>query len=240
MFCMDPKLENQSTCPEARGGNPEHEPEAKRRKFANFHARFAQVLRSQKYDGSLQKMTQMLLVKFGKTRDHRESVTSVVEKLADRKDMCTPQNNDEKWADMFRDTVFVDVNGGNELDKNLVIEARKTEMEFFRKMAVYRKVPKSEVMRQGGKIISTRWIDTDKGYRGNPNYRSMLVAREIKKDKRQDLFSGHPAARDFKVAGGRLCQRSEASRAFEDSNLRRQQGVLLRARDATPLHQYTR
>ena len=33
---------------------------------------------------------------------------------------------------MFRDTVFVDdVNGGNELDMNLVIEARKTEMEFF-------------------------------------------------------------------------------------------------------------
>ena len=30
--------------------------------------------------------------------------------------------------------MFVDdVNGGNELDKNLVIEARKTEMEFFKK-----------------------------------------------------------------------------------------------------------
>ena len=104
--------------------------------------------------------------------------------------MCTPHNNDEKWADMFRDTVFVDdVNGGDELDKNLVIEARKTEMEFFKKMAVYCKDPKSEIKRQGGKIISTRWIDTDKGNRGNPNCRSRLVAREIKKDKRQDLFS---------------------------------------------------
>ena len=51
---------------------------------------------------------------------------------------------------------------------------------------------------------------------------------------------GHPAARDFKVAGGRLCQRSEASQAFEDWNLRREQGVLLRARDATPLHHYAR
>ena len=74
-----------------------------------------------------------------------------------------------------------------------------TEMEFFKKMAVYRKVPKSEVKRQGGKIISTLWIDTDKGYRGNPNYRSRLVAREIKKDKRQDLFSATPPLETSKL-----------------------------------------
>ena len=148
-------------------GNLEHEPEAKRRKLANVHrseARLTQVLRLQKYDGSLQKVTKMLLdLEFGKTKDHHENVTSIVEKLADRKDMC----NDEKWADMFRDTVFVDdVSGGNEMDKHLVIEARKTEMEFFEKMAVYRKDPRSEVKKQGGKIISTRWVDTDKGYMG--------------------------------------------------------------------------
>ena len=118
-------------------GNLGHESEAKRRKLANFHrskARFTQVLRLQKYDGSVQKVTKMLLdLEFGKMKDHHEDVTSIVEKLADRKDMCTP-HDDEKWADMFRDTVFVgDVNGGNELDKHLVIEARKTEMEFFKK-----------------------------------------------------------------------------------------------------------
>ena len=74
-------------------------------------------------DGSLQKMTEMLLdLEFGKTRDHRENVTSIIESLADRKDMCTSHSDDEKWAHMFRDTVFVDnVNGGNELDTHLVI-----------------------------------------------------------------------------------------------------------------------
>ena len=117
-------------------GNLEHEPEAKRRKLANVHrskARFTQVLRLQKYDGSLQKMTKMLLdLEFGKARDHRESVTSIIENLADLKDMCTPHDDDEKWADMCRDTVFVDdVNGGSELDKHLAIEARKTELEFL-------------------------------------------------------------------------------------------------------------
>ena len=80
-------------------GNLEHEPEAKRRKLANVHRsqpRFTQVLRLQKYDGSLQKVTKMLLdLEFGKTKDHHENVTSIVEKLADRKDMCTPHDDDE-------------------------------------------------------------------------------------------------------------------------------------------------
>ena len=92
---------------------------------------------------------------------NHENVTGIVEKLADRKDMCTQHDDDEKWADTFGDTVFVDdVNGGNELDKHL--EDRKTEMEFFKKVAVHRKVPRSEVKKQGGKIISTRWVDTDR------------------------------------------------------------------------------
>ena len=92
----------------------------------------------------------LLDLEFGKTKDHHLNVTSIVEKLADRKDMCTPHDDDAKWADMFRDTDIVDyVNGGDELDKHLVIEARKTEMEFFKKMAVHRKVPRSEVKKTG-------------------------------------------------------------------------------------------
>ena len=139
-------------------------------------------------------------MEFGKTKDHHENVTSIIETLADWKDMCIPHDDDEKWADMFRDTVFVDdVNGGKELDKHLVIQARKTEMEFFKRMAVYRKVPKSEVKKQGGKIISARWVDKDKGYRGNANYLSRLVAMEIKKDKRQDLFSATPPLETLKL-----------------------------------------
>ena len=43
----------------------------------------------------------LLDLEFGKTKDHHEDVTSIVEKLADRRDMCTPHDDDEKWADMF-------------------------------------------------------------------------------------------------------------------------------------------
>ena len=43
-----------------------------------------------------------------------------------------------------------------------------------------------------GKLIKTRWIDTDKGDAENPNYRSRLVGREIKTDERPDLFAATP------------------------------------------------
>ena len=46
--------------------------------------------------------------------------------------------------------------------------------------------------KDGCKIISTRWIDTNKGDSENPNYRSRLVGREIKTDSRLDLFSATP------------------------------------------------
>ena len=99
-------------------GKLEHEPEAKRRKLANVHrskAIFTKVLNSQKYGGSLQNMTEMLLdLELGKERDHGENVTSIIQKLADQKDMFTLHDDD--------------VNGGNGLEKHLVMEARKTEM----------------------------------------------------------------------------------------------------------------
>ena len=42
------------------------------------------------------------------------------------------------------------------------------------------------------KVITTRWIDIDKGDDENPNYRARLVGREIKTDERLDLFVATP------------------------------------------------
>ena len=56
-------------------------------------------------------------------------------------------------------------------------------------MGVYSKVDNSDVQKHNGKVITTRWIDTDKGQGA---YRSRFVGREIKKDKRQDVFSPTP------------------------------------------------
>ena len=59
-------------------------------------------------------------------------------------------------------------------------------------MEAYSKVPRGEAKKCGAKIIATRWIDVNKGDRGNRDYRSRLVGREIKRDQRPDLFVATP------------------------------------------------
>ena len=53
---------------------------------------------------------------------------------------------------------------------------------------MYEKVPIEECWANTGKDqIGTRWVDVNKGDDVNPEYRSRLVAQEIKRDKREDL-----------------------------------------------------
>ena len=47
-------------------------------------------------------------------------------------------------------------------------------------------------MPPGAKLFTTKWVDTDKGTKEEPNYRSRLVGREIKTDHRPDLFAATP------------------------------------------------
>ena len=87
---------------------------------------------------------------------------------------------------------YDDVTGGRLCDREAA-EARKKEIEYFRKMQVYVKVPKDECWQKTGKApIKTRWIDINKGDERIRNYRSRLVGKEIKKDNRKDLFAATP------------------------------------------------
>ncbi len=47
--------------------------------------------------------------------------------------------------------------------------------------------------------IKVRWIDINKGDTENPEYRSRLVAKEIKKDSREDLFAATPPLEALKI-----------------------------------------
>ena len=49
------------------------------------------------------------------------------------------------------------------------------------------------------KIISTKWLDVNKGDSVNPNYRARLVGREIARDKRDDLFAATPPLESLRV-----------------------------------------
>ena len=71
--------------------------------------------------------------------------------------------------------------------------ARAEEIKIFNQYSVYTKVPWEEAKRLTGKApIGVRWVDVNKGDSVNPEYRSRLVAKEIKRDNRDDLFAATP------------------------------------------------
>ncbi len=71
---------------------------------------------------------------------------------------------------------------------------------------MWKKVPRREMLENGKKAVTLKWIDTNKGDRTQPRYRSRLVAREIKKAMRSEdrpdqaeLFSAMPPLEAFKA-----------------------------------------
>ena len=82
---------------------------------------------------------------------------------------------------------------GKPLDTAKVKQARKEEMTEFAKHDVYSKVPITDCWASTGKApLGTRWIDINKGDDENEEYRSRLVAKEIKMNRREDLFAATP------------------------------------------------
>ena len=93
-----------------------------------------------------------------------------------------------KWSEEFCDNI-----SGEWIDPGMVRKARREEMLEFAKHGVYVKVPVEECLsKTGAGPIGTRWVDVNKGDKVHPEYRSRLVAQEIKVDKREDLFAATP------------------------------------------------
>ena len=64
------------------------------------------------------------------------------------------------------------------LEPELVAEARREEINYFKSRGVYEKVPIEECWHQTGKPpIAVRWVDINKGDETFKNYRSRLVAK---------------------------------------------------------------
>ena len=89
--------------------------------------------------------------------------------------------------------MFHDATTGGVLKDSLVQVARALEMEYFVQKKVYTKVPREEAFRRAGKApISVKWVGTNKGNDEQPNYRSRLVAREIRKKGENPIFAPTP------------------------------------------------
>ena len=128
-----------------------------------------------------------------------------------------------------------------DLDPKKVIAARITEMEFFRKRGVYRKVLRSSVK---GKIIKLKWIDTNKGDYDNPNYRSRLVGMEFSSGAEPENYAATPPIEGLRVvvshaATKRGCVRhkvmiNDVARAYFNAKLDRDLYVELPPEDQEP------
>ena len=76
-----------------------------------------------------------------------------------------------------------DVNDMSMLNPDMVIEACNTEMEHFRKMQVYDVVHRDIFWQTQGKLVGTRWINTNQADESNLEYRSRLFGREFNTGK---------------------------------------------------------
>ena len=97
-------------------------------------------------------------------------------------------------------TAFDDLTG-DELSAPMVRQARKEEMRYFKDMRVYDKVPIEECLAETGrKPIAVRWVDINKGDTAQPNYRSRLVAKELRgNDENPDWFAATPPSECLKL-----------------------------------------
>ena len=101
--------------------------------------------------------------------------------------------------ELYQDFEFIDDVSGRVLDHDLAVKARKLEMDFFRKMRVYDKVPRAAATRDGCRVITTKWVDINKRDQKAPNYRARLVGRELKLDSRLDLFAATPPLEAIRI-----------------------------------------
>ena len=96
---------------------------------------------------------------------------------------------DLEW--LYGNSEFYDDVKGGGLDRSLTIQARQLEMQFFRRMGVYSKIHRS-MMPKGSRVITTRWVDTNKGSEQEPNVRSRRIcSRRPLHWSRSDMSSAY-------------------------------------------------
>jgi len=112
-------------------------------------------------------------------------------------------DGDNQWNEIYymdSEGQFWDEISNKKLNANGVIADRLEEIKQVHSHRVYKKVPIQECWDRTGKApIKTKWVDINKGDELNEEYRSRLVAKEIKTDKRTDLFAATPPLEAKKI-----------------------------------------
>ena len=139
------------------------------------------------------------------------------------------------------ETAWDDVTNA-ELQPGLVRAARKLEMDYFERLGVYERVPRSHQVLTGGIVIGVRWVDVNKGDASDPEYRSRLVGREFAVEKDDALYAATPplealrliishAGTDTESGGRRALMINDVRRAYFYAKIQRDVYIELPAED---------
>jgi hypothetical protein len=137
-------------------------------------------------------------------------------------DKCHSDENDQ-----YNGIIAYDDVSGTKLRPELVKQARREEIEYIKKLGVYKKVPKSKCHKETGKKpIQVRWIDVNKGDDKNPIYRSRLVAKDFKNSINLEWYAATPpletlrtiislaATKEYTTEGPNKLMVNDISRAY--------------------------
>jgi len=99
----------------------------------------------------------------------------------------------ENYTDYYDDVL------GKELDPEGVVQARREEVVFIRKMKVWEEVDRP----RDKTVLKGKWVDTNKGDEVHPRYRSRYIGKEIKRGSKgalvADFFAAMPPLSSFKL-----------------------------------------
>ena len=88
---------------------------------------------------------------------------------------------------------------------------------YFREMKVYDYATVDECWAATGKApIGTRWIDTNKGDKTRPNYRSRLVAKEFRLKPEPELYAATPPVECLRLLLSRLAEDKDQKLLYID------------------------
>ena len=104
-----------------------------------------------------------------------------------------------------------DAASGVKLDPAMVKAARKEELDQVHKHKVYRKVLRQMARDRGKRVIGVKWVDLNKGDDSRPNYRSRLVAKELRAftpfTPQEELHAATPPTASQNLLLSMLCTR---------------------------------
>ena len=95
---------------------------------------------------------------------------------------------------------YKDAVTGQPLRAEWVKEARRKELEYFATKGVWAKRRREEAFEKQNKApITVKWVDVNKGDDDHPNYRSRLVAREIRRAGEESFFAPTPPLESIRL-----------------------------------------